>query len=142
MAKPDSGDIQAGPHPVIVFDGMCVLCSANARFILKYDRRGHFRLTTMQSTIGAALMREAGVDPTDPETFIIADGTDIWRNSDAVIAIWKELGWPWKAAAIARLVPRPIRDALYGFVARNRYRMFGRRDQCWIPTSDQASRII
>lgn len=129
-------------HPVIVFDGVCVLCTANARFVLKYDRRGHFRFAAMQGTAGASLMRAAGVDPANPETLVVVDGDQVLRDSDAVIAIWKELGWPWKIAGAAKIVPRPIRDTVYGFVARNRYRIFGKLDQCWVPTAEQAQRIL
>lgn len=129
-------------HPIIVFDGVCVLCTANARFVLKYDRCGHFKLAAMQGTVGSSLVRAAGADPANPETLIIVDGDQVLRNSDAVIAIWRELGWPWKMAGAAKLVPRPIRDTLYGFIARNRYRIFGKLDECWVPTAEQAQRIV
>lgn len=129
-------------HPIIVFDGVCVLCTANARFVLKYDRRGHFRLAAMQGPVGAGLMRAAGIDPTNPETLIVVDGDRVLRDSDAAIAIWRELGWPWKIAAAANCIPRPIRDSVYGFIARNRYRIFGRLDQCWVPTAAQSQRIV
>ena len=130
------------PHPIIVFDGMCVLCSANARFVLRHDREGRFRLATMQSEVGAALMARFEIDPLDPETFIVVDGEAALRDSDAVFAIWRGLGWPWRAGTAFRLVPRPLRDAAYRWVARNRYRWFGKREQCFVPTPGQASRIL
>ncbi len=130
------------PHPIIVFDGMCVLCSANARFILRHDEAGRFRLATMQSEAGSALMARFGIDPLDPETFILVDGDRVRRNSDAALAIVAGLGWPLKALAALRIVPRPLRDTVYRIVARNRYRWFGRREQCFVPTSEQASRIL
>ena len=131
-----------GRRPIIVFDAQCVLCSANARFILKHDRRAHFRLASMQGLAGAALYRRFGIDPAAPETLILVDGDRALRNSDAVLAIYARLGWPWRLAGIARLVPRRLRDALYLWVARHRYRLFGRRESCWVPTADLADRML
>ena len=128
--------------PIIVFDGLCVLCSANAQFVLRYDRAGHFRLAAMQGEAGSALMARPGIDPADPETFIIVNGEDVMRNSDAALAIATGLGWPWKAAGVFKLVPRVVRDAVYRLVARNRYRIFGKREQCWVPTPEQAERVL
>lgn len=127
---------------IVVFDGNCVLCSANAQFILRHDRRGVFLLTTMQSEAGNGLYRRFGIDPTNPETFIIAKGDECLRQSDAVLDIWANLDWPWRALTVFRLVPRPIRDWLYRLVARNRYRVFGRRDTCWVPSKEQSERIL
>ena len=138
------GDVTVadGPHSVVVFDGMCVLCSANARFILRHDRRGRFRLATMQGAAGAALMARFGIDPLDPETFIVVEGGHAWRDSDAVFAIWRGLGWPWRAGTVLRVVPRAVRDAAYRMVARNRYRWFGQRETCFVPTPGQAARVL
>lgn len=129
-------------RPVIVFDALCLLCSANARFILKHDRRRHFRLASMQSGAGAALYRRFGIDPADPETLILVTGGRALRDSEAVLAIWSGLGWPWRAAAAARIVPAFLRDPLYRWVARNRYRLFGRRETCWLPSPDHADRFL
>ena len=129
-------------RPVIVFDGVCPLCSANARFILRHDRRRHFRLASMQSEAGAALYRRFGIDPADPETLILVEGDRALRDSDAVLAIWSGLGWPWRMASIARVVPARLRDPLYRWVARNRYRLFGRRQTCWLPRPQDADRFL
>ena len=129
-------------RPVIVFDALCLLCSANARFVLRHDRRRHFRLASMQSEAGAALYRRFGIDPADPETLILVEGGRARRDSDAVLAIWSGLGWPWRAAAIARIVPAALRDPLYRWVARNRYRWFGRRETCWLPGPELADRFL
>lgn len=129
-------------HPIIVFDAMCVLCSANARFILRHDRYGHFRLASMQGDTGRALYEKFGIDPADPDTLIVVQGGRALRDSDAILAIWSGLGWPWRASAVLRLIPAGIRDGIYRRVARNRYRLFGRRDTCWLPTADQAGRIL
>jgi predicted DCC family thiol-disulfide oxidoreductase YuxK len=129
-------------HPLIVFDGDCVLCSANAQFVLKHDRRGRFRLTTAQGPLGQALYRHLGLDTTDFETMLVIERGRVRRDSDAVLAIAEELGWPWRAARLLRLVPAGIRDRLYRLVARNRYRWFGKRGTCWTPWPQVRDRIL
>ena len=83
--------------PIIDFDAMCVLCSANAAFVLRHDRAGRFRLASMQGDIGAALYRRFGIDPANPESLIVVDGDRALQNSDAVLAIWAGLDRPWNA---------------------------------------------
>ena len=129
-------------RPIILFDGVCVRCTANARFVLRHDRRGHFRLASVQSEAGRALCRRFGVDPDNPDTMLVIEGDRARRDSDAVLAIAEGLGWPWRALGGLRLVPRGLRDALYRRVARNRYRLFGRREACWVPTPAQKERIL
>jgi predicted DCC family thiol-disulfide oxidoreductase YuxK len=128
--------------PIIVFDGRCVLCSVNARFVLHHDRKRHFRLAAMQGDVGTALYRRCGIDPAHPDTLVIVEKTRFLRDSDAIFAIYAELGWPWRLLAAGRLVPRFLRDPAYRWIARNRYRLFGKRETCWLPTPDQASRIL
>lgn len=129
--------------PVIIFDGECVLCSANAQLVLKHDRRGRFRLAAVQSPAGAALCRRHGVDPAAPATMIVVANGRVLKESDAVLAIARNLGWSWRAAAgMLGLVPGPLRDAAYRLLARNRHRLFGRRAACWVPRPEHRHRIL
>ncbi|MEO5774073.1 MAG: thiol-disulfide oxidoreductase DCC family protein [Sphingomicrobium sp.] len=128
--------------PVIVFDAICPLCSANAQFVLRHDRKRRFRLASMQGEAGATLYRRFGINPENPETMIVVDGGRALRDSDAVIAIWSGLGWPWRLGAAARLVPRFVRDPLYRLIARNRYRWFGRRESCYVPRPEDRFRFL
>jgi predicted DCC family thiol-disulfide oxidoreductase YuxK len=130
------------PRPIIVFDAECLLCSANAQFILNHDRRGRFLLASMQGEAGTALYRRFGIDPADPDTLIVVEGDRVRRDSDAILAIWAGLGWPWRAGAMFRLVPRLLRDPVYRWVARNRYRLFGKRDTCWLPDPAFRDRLL
>ena|SRR5688572_12702355 len=134
----------ADGHMLIVFDGMCVLCSANARFVLRHDRKRRFRLTTAQGPLGSELYRRFGLATEDYETMIVIDEQGrLLTESDGAIAIFGGLGWPWRAAAAAgRIVPKRLRDALYRLIARNRYALFGRREACWLPSPDEADRIL
>ncbi|MBB5276670.1 putative DCC family thiol-disulfide oxidoreductase YuxK [Rhizobium rosettiformans] len=128
--------------PIILFDAECILCSANAQFVLTHDRKKRFRLAAMQGEVGSGLYRRFGIDPTNPDSIIVVDGDKMLRDSDAVLAIYAGLSWPWKALALFRLVPRVIRDPLYLFVARNRYRIFGKRKSCWLPSPDYRDRLL
>lgn len=128
--------------PIILFDAQCVLCSANAQFMLRHDRQRRFRLAAMQGATGAALFRQHGIDPTNPDTILVVDGDRVWRDSDAVIAIYTGLGWPWRVAGAVRLVPHWLRDRAYRWIARNRYRLFGRRSTCWLPAPKDAGRVL
>jgi predicted DCC family thiol-disulfide oxidoreductase YuxK len=137
---PLSPNHQAGP--IIVFDAMCVLCSANAQFVLTHDKQARFRLASMQGSVGSELFTRFGIDPLDPNSIIVVDGEHVWRNSDAVLQIYMGLGWPWRALGLLKLIPRFIRDPAYRLLAKNRYRIFGKRETCWLPTSEQRDRLL
>lgn len=128
--------------PIILFDAECVLCSANAQFVLKHDRRRRFRLASMQGEVGAALYRRHGLDPRDPVSMLVVEGDRIRQDSDAVLSIYEGLGWPWRLLGIGRMVPRPLRDPVYGWIARHRYRLFGKRDSCWVPAPEWRDRLL
>ncbi|MDQ8731630.1 thiol-disulfide oxidoreductase DCC family protein [Bradyrhizobium sp. LHD-71] len=129
-------------HPIIVFDAECVLCSANAQFVLRHDREHVFRLASMQGEVGAALYKRFGIDPANPETLILVQGGELLRDSGAIIAIYSALGWPWRMMAVLYLVPAFVRDPAYRWIARNRYRIFGRRQTCWLPSAEYARYML
>jgi predicted DCC family thiol-disulfide oxidoreductase YuxK len=132
----------ADDKPVIIFDGLCALCSGSASFVLRYDAHAVFRLTPAQSPLGHALYVHYGLNPQDYETMIlIADGL-AFEKSEAAIRIAKGLGFPWSLAVALRIVPLALRDRLYAWVARNRIRWFGARDTCYMPDARFADRMI
>jgi predicted DCC family thiol-disulfide oxidoreductase YuxK len=142
-----SREIQAAPgfdgrHPLIVFDGICVLCSGFARWVARFDRAAKFRFTTAQSPLGEALYRKHGLRTDVYETnLVIIDGV-AYQRMDSLIAVLDALGWPWRAARLLKLMPRPRRDRLYGLIARNRYAFFGKKANCEIPSAALRDRII
>lgn len=144
ITRDDAGRIAAlaAAGPIIVFDAECVLCSANAQFVLRHDKQRRFRLASMQGAVGAALYRRFGIDPADPESLIVVDGDRVWRDSDAILAIYAALGWPWRALTAGRLIPRFLRDPAYRWIARNRYRLFGKREACWMPAAEHTERVL
>jgi len=129
-------------NPIILFDATCVLCSGNARFVLERDKDRVFFLASMQGEIGQALYRKHGMDPSDPVSMLVVDGEHMRRDNDAVLSIYERLGFPWKVVAILRFVPAILRDPVYRWVARNRYRLFGKRDTCWVAPPQYRDRIL
>jgi predicted DCC family thiol-disulfide oxidoreductase YuxK len=129
-------------RPIIVFDGYCVLCSGWASFILRHDRRAIYRLLPAQSPIGHALYVHYGLDPQNFETYILIQNGVAWFRSEAAIRMTQGLGFPWSLAAILRIAPQAWRDWLYGWIARNRFRFFGRRATCYVPGPRYEDRFL
>lgn len=128
--------------PVVVFDGVCALCSGWVRFLLRQDRRGVFRFAAMQDTVGRELLIAHGIDPEDPVSFLLVDGSAAWHDSDGVIEVLRRLGGIWRIATLLRVIPQRLRDAAYRFLARNRYRVFGRSDTCMLPSPGTRDRFL
>ena len=128
--------------PIIVYDGECVLCSGFVRFVLGRDRAGQFRFCAGQSPLGQALFRHYGFDPVDFETnLLVADGR-VHGKMESFSAVMARLPWPWRGLAATGWIPRPVGDWLYHRIARNRYRLFGRREHCLVPSPEQRHRFI
>ena len=129
-------------HPLVLFDGVCNLCAGVVRFVIERDREARFRFAPLQSELGRTLQREHGIDPDALDTFVLVDADGTATRSTAVLRMLRELGRPWRWLYPLCFVPRPLRDALYGVLARNRYRWFGRRETCAVPTPEQRSRFL
>lgn len=132
-----------GDSAIIVFDGVCVLCNGWVRFLLRHDRNRRYRFAAMQSAPGRELLARHDLDPDDPDSFLLIDRHGAWTDTDAIRRVLAGLGGIWRVLAmLLGLVPRPLRDRAYRVTARNRYRWFGRRAQCLIPTGGQADRFL
>jgi len=129
------------PDRLIVFDGVCVLCSRWVDFIIRHDAAARFRFVAIQTPLGRELAERFGITPDDPESnATIVDG-QAWFKLDSVLVVLAEFpAWRW--TRVVWLVPRPVRDFFYDRVARNRYRVFGRRDACLVPTPDVRARFL
>jgi predicted DCC family thiol-disulfide oxidoreductase YuxK len=126
---------------LIVFDGVCVLCSRWVRFVIERDVRKRFRFTPIQGKYGRALAERLGIDPENPETNAVIIGDRAYFKSDSAIEVLGRLpGWSW--VRMIGVAPRFVRDWAYDRIARNRYRLFGKLDSCLIPTADIVSRFI
>lgn len=130
------------PDALMVFDGLCNACSAQVRLLLRLDRAGTIRFTSIQSPYGRHLAARFGIDADDPSTFLFFDGGRPLTQSQAVIAIAGRLPRPWRWLRVLAYLPRPVRDGAYRWVARNRYRLAGRRETCMIPSPEVRARFI
>ena len=127
---------------LVVFDGVCVFCSRLVQFVLRHESDHVLRFTPMQSATGARLMRELGIDPEDAETFVLISEDAVFVKSDAALELTKHLGGAWKVLSAFRVLPRGLRDWGYDIFARNRYRWFGRYDECMLPSPGAEARFI
>jgi predicted DCC family thiol-disulfide oxidoreductase YuxK len=126
---------------VILYDGVCVLCSRWVRFVAVRDREARFRFTAIQSGYGSRLAQAVGIDAQDPDTNAVIHGGVAYFKSDAALTVLSLLpGWNWVRALFA--VPKRLRDAIYNLVARNRYRMFGKFDACFVPDAAFRNRVM
>jgi predicted DCC family thiol-disulfide oxidoreductase YuxK len=126
---------------VILYDGVCVFCSRWIRFVAMRDVDRRFRFTAIQSGYGTRLAQAFGIDSADPDTNAVIHGGVAWFKSDAALTVLSNLpGWRW--ARLLRSVPKPLRDAVYNLVARNRYRIFGKYQECFIPDAAIRARVI
>lgn len=127
---------------VIVFDGVCNWCNAWVDVVLRHDQAGVFRFGTLQSDAGHRLLRHLHLPTEDFETFILLEGSQVFTKSTAALRVLQQLPRLTLLAMFAGFIPLPIRDAVYGFIARNRYRWMGRRQTCRVPTAHECNRFV
>jgi predicted DCC family thiol-disulfide oxidoreductase YuxK len=136
------------PGPILLYDGVCGLCNRFVRFVMRHDRDGIFRFAALQSAGAARILAVHGANPNDLDTVYVvvnhdSPGEDLRSRSDAVVFVLKQLGGVWRVAAfLLRLLPRFLRDAGYNFVARRRYRIFGRSETCAVPSVEERGRFL
>ena len=132
-------------NPILLYDGVCGLCSRLVQFVLKRDASGHFRFASLQSDFASRILRQQGLDPDDLDTVYLVEepGQRLTARSDAVISVLRELGGFWRAAAVLlRALPKSLRDWGYDVVAHNRYRIFGKHDTCLLPEEKYRDRFL
>lgn len=128
---------------VLVFDGVCVLCSHWVSFVLRHDRDRLYKFAAMQTATGRELLIRHGLDPNDPKSFLLLESGRGYMDTDAIIRVLRTFGGRWRALAmLLRLTPRFVRDPLYRLTARNRYKLFGRHDLCIVPSEQTAHRFL
>ncbi len=129
-------------NAVVLFDGCCNLCSASVDFIIRNDPRHRFRFAAEQSEAGRAILQRYGLEADSLDTLVLVENGGVHMRSDAILRIARRLKWPWPLAFGLVVVPRPLRDPVYGLVARTRYRTFGRRQACRMPRPEEAAFFI
>ena len=128
--------------PVILYDGICNLCNSSVRFILKHDTREKFLFSSLQSDASKNLLLHLNYKIIEMNSILLVENGQIHEKSDAVLKIASGLSVPWNLSAAFRILPRKVRDSIYDFVARNRYRWFGKKDSCVYIVNTYENRFI
>lgn len=131
------------PEPkIVLFDGVCNFCSGTVSFISKRDPKGTFRFAALQTNLGQDLLKKHGLPTGSLDTFVLIDGDQARLRSDAALAVARDLSAPWPLLGAFRVVPKGLRNAVYNLVARNRYRWFGKKETCMVPTPELRERFL
>ena len=144
MVSAMADDKGAETHGIVLFDGVCNLCNATVQFILDRDRAGYFRFAALQSEAGAKALTDLGHAPVtgEPDSIMLIENNTVYDRSDAALRVARRLDGAWPLLAVTLIVPRVVRDLVYRFIARNRYRWFGRTEECRIPTPELRARFL
>ena len=126
----------------VLFDGHCNLCSGSVKFIIRWDRHRRFHFASLQSEVGRRIVEQFGGNPADIETILLLEDGRLYDRSSAALRIARRLGFPLPLFSALLVVPAPLRDLVYRWIARNRYRWFGRTDACMVPTDELRSRFL
>jgi len=127
---------------IMLFDGVCNLCNGLVRFIIKRDKKGKFRFASLQSLEGQQRLKRFGLVKSEFESFVLISDNKYYLRSTGALKMLRELGGVWKAFYVFILIPRPVRDFLYDQIAKSRYKIFGKRDSCMLPTPELKERFL
>lgn len=130
------------PDKLILFDGVCKLCAGTVQFIIRHEKDSTLRFASIQSELGQRIFQEHNLPVENAQSILVTSNDNILSKSDAIIEILRHLKWPWRMGILLKIVPRFLRDWGYTIVASNRYRWFGKKDACMIPTADIKSRFL
>jgi predicted DCC family thiol-disulfide oxidoreductase YuxK len=132
----------ADTSAIILFDGVCNLCNGAVHFLIRRDPKGKFRFASLQSEVGLALLKQVHITSEQLNTIVVIEGDRCYTRSAAALRIAKRLPGLWPVLYIGIVIPTPLRNKLYDWVARNRYQWFGRKEQCMLPTPAIKSRFL
>jgi predicted DCC family thiol-disulfide oxidoreductase YuxK len=139
----DQAPLQSGERrSVVLFDGVCNLCNRSVLFVIDRDPHGHFAFAPLQSDEGQRLLAAYAPGETDLSSVVLVEGGRAYTRSTAALRIARRLTGLWPLLRVFFLVPRPLRDGVYDWIARNRYRWFGREDACRVPTPELRARFL
>ena len=130
-------------HQIVLFDGVCNLCSGGVQFIIKRDKKDLFRFASLQSELGKKLLSERKIDPEITDSMVlIQPGKAYYLRSDAALEIGKQFSGFWQLLSVFQWFPSPIRNFVYDFMAKNRYRWFGKKESCMIPSPELRQKFL
>ena len=144
--RDDHQNLTGPSHPILFFDGVCGLCNRFVDFMLKADSRSRYRYAPLQGETAQRLLgpqdQAGGPQAGDPQSFVFLEKDKRYERSNAVLLALSGLGGVWRLISLLYVFPRPLRDSVYRIVARNRYRWFGKRDECRLPTPEERDRFL
>ena len=129
-------------HPIILFDGVCNYCNAMVNFIIGRDKKKVFRFAPLQSEAAQKILLQNHLPQINFDSFILVENDKIYQRSDAALRLYNKLPWYWKWTQIFWIFPKFIRDGVYNVIARNRYKWFGKKDQCMVPAPEVRERFL
>lgn len=127
---------------VVLFDGVCNFCNGVVNFVIRHDRAGYFKFAPLQSEIGEELIAKHGIDKKETDSVVLIENDRAYIRSTAALRIARKLNGVWSAVYALIIIPRPIRDFGYELFAKYRYKLFGRQDQCMMPTPEVRARFL
>ena len=127
---------------IVLFDGVCNFCNATINFVIEHDKAGYFKFAPLQSGMGEELMAKHDIDRVKTDSVILVENGKAFTHSEAALRIAKRLDGVWSWAYALIVIPRPLRDLAYRLFAKQRYRLFGRRDACMMPTPEIRARFL
>jgi predicted DCC family thiol-disulfide oxidoreductase YuxK len=130
------------PENIVIFDGVCNLCEFSVNFIFERDSAGQFYFTPAQSPLGASLLKRFGINTSRLDTVVLVRDGQAYTRSAAAIEIASKLDKPWNLLTVFQAVPEPLRDMIYDLIAQNRYRLFGKKDACMLPSEALRKRFL
>lgn len=129
-------------QPVIFFDGICNLCSAAVQFTIERDSKNMFRFASLQSEYAKENLMPFNIVPENLDSFILLENGKVYVRSTAALRVARKLNGLWPLLYAFIIVPRFIRDAVYNFIAKNRYKWYGKQESCWIPTPELKEKFL
>lgn len=138
----DKADLLYPEHPILLFDGVCNMCSGFVQFVIKIDPKGKFRFASLQSDTGKELLTAAGLSTRELGTVVLINKGKAHTHSDVALESARILGGGWTLFYVFKVLPRFIRDGIYKWIARNRYRWFGKKESCMMPSPDIRQRFL
>jgi len=134
--------MESGNHKIILFDGVCNLCNGAVTFIIKRDKKDVFKFAALQSEIGQELISKFNIDTEKVDSIILIDGEKYYSKSSAALRISKDLSGAYPLLFGFMVVPKFIRNSVYDYIAKNRYKWFGKKESCMIPTSELKAKFL
>ena len=129
-------------NPILLFDGVCNLCNGAVQFVIKFDSKNTLRFTALQSDTGQQILEHFNLPKEDIFSVILVENGKVYVRSSAALRMYKNMGGFWSLMYLFIIIPRPVRDAVYNFIAKNRYKWFGKKESCMIPTPELKSRFL